>query len=179
MRCPRSLEDCRIRQRTGAEAACTPQSMGAPVVLDPVHGHSRILQPPVLHLYRSRSHLPRRRRSARLGGALPYKSQLWRPLHRPCCQVKTLGCGDGCQDDGEAVRRHVNASWTSNVHEFERHMHRRCMDFVRKRLLKAACVLIAVGLGTTGGLAFLRDACASHAAFRTRAICRDAWIAAH
>ena len=45
-------------------------------------------------------------------------------------------------------------------------MHRTCMDFVRKRLLKAACVLIAMGLGTTGGLAFLRDACASHAASR-------------
>ena len=65
-----------------------------------------------------------------------------------------------------------------NPQALERRMHRTCMYFVRKRLLKAACVLIAMGLGTTGGLAFLRDACASHAALRTRALCRGASIAA-
>ena len=56
-----------------------------------------------------------------------------------------------------------------NAQALERRNHRTCIDFVRKRLLKAACVLIAMGLGTTGGLAFLRDACASHAGLRTRA----------
>ena len=51
------------------------------------------------------------------GRSFPYNSQWWRPLHRPCCQLKPLGCGDGCQNGGEAVLRHVNASWRSNVHD--------------------------------------------------------------
>ena len=65
---------------------------------------------------------------------------------------------------------------TWNPQAFDRHMHRTCTDFVTKRLLKAASVLVAMGLGTTGGLAFLRDACASHAALRNRALCRGASI---
>ena len=65
-----------------------------------------------------------------------------------------------------------------NPQALERRMHRTCMDLVSKRLLKAACVLITMGLGTSGGFAFLRDACASHTAFRTRALCRGVTIAA-
>jgi hypothetical protein len=67
---------------------------------------------------------------------------------------------------------------TWNPQECDQHVRATCMEFVTKRLLKAACLLIAMGLGTTGGLAFLRDARASHAALRTRALCRGAWIAA-
>ena len=57
-------------------------------------------------------------------------------------------------------------------------MHATSTDIVTKRLLKAAGVLLALGLGTTAELAFLRDACASQAGLRTRALCRGAWIAA-
>ena len=132
VQCPSSLQDCQIRQRTGAEAVCTRQRMEAPVPLDPDHGHSRILQAPVLRLYRGPRRPLRRRRSATVGGAPPHN---WRPLRRPCRQLRKMTSGDGCGDDGEAAQTHVTASWRSIAHDrymdIHKHASRICIQHLR------------------------------------------------